>query len=70
MIKGLCGTTIWSEDMNNLLPFYRDTLGLKVSVESPEFVVLGATRAGRRSAWARTARSRGRRRIRTATWSV
>lgn len=41
MIKGLSGTTIWSEDLNNLLPFYRDTLGLKPGFESPGFVLLG-----------------------------
>jgi glyoxylase I family protein len=41
MIKGLRGATIWSEDLNRLLPFYRDRLGLKVSLETPGFVVLG-----------------------------
>lgn len=38
MIKGLRGATIWSEDLNNLLPFYRDVLGL----QTPAFAVLGA----------------------------
>jgi predicted enzyme related to lactoylglutathione lyase len=42
MIKGVAGATIWSEDINNLLPFYRDTIGLKASIETPDFVVLGA----------------------------
>jgi predicted enzyme related to lactoylglutathione lyase len=42
MIKQLASASIWSEDLNNLLPFYRDVLGLKVSMESPDFVVLGA----------------------------
>jgi len=42
MIKGLSGATIWSEDLNRLLPFYRDVLGLPVRVETPQFVVLGA----------------------------
>lgn len=42
MITGLMGATIWSQDLNNLLPFYRDTLGLAVAVETPEFVVLGS----------------------------
>ena len=28
MIKGLRTSSIWSENLNNLLPFYRDTLGL------------------------------------------
>ena len=41
MIKGLRGATIWSEDVNNLLPFYRDVLGLTVGVQTPGFVVLG-----------------------------
>ena len=41
MIKKFAGATIWSEDLNNLLPFYRDVLGLKVATESPGFVVLG-----------------------------
>jgi predicted enzyme related to lactoylglutathione lyase len=41
MIKGLRVSSIWSEDINNLLPFYRDTLGLKVGLDAPGFVVLG-----------------------------
>lgn len=41
MIKGLRGASIWSEDVKNLLSFYRDVLGLKVGFESPGFVVLG-----------------------------
>jgi glyoxylase I family protein len=41
MIRGLRGATIWSEDLNNLLPFYRDTLGLPVALQVPGFVVLG-----------------------------
>jgi len=41
MIKGLRGASIWSEDVKNLLPFYRDVLGLKVGHETPGFVVLG-----------------------------
>jgi len=45
MLTGLGGSTIWSEDLNNLLPFYRDTLGLTVSFESPGFVVLGSPNA-------------------------
>jgi predicted enzyme related to lactoylglutathione lyase len=44
MIKQFAGASIWSEDLNNLLPFYRDVLGLKVVMESPGFVVLGADR--------------------------
>ena len=45
MITGLRGASIWSEDLNNLLPFYRDVLGLTVSVQTPGFVVLGAREA-------------------------
>ena len=41
MIKGLRGATIWSEDLNNLLPFYRDRLGLEVALQISGFVVLG-----------------------------
>jgi predicted enzyme related to lactoylglutathione lyase len=41
MIKGLAGATIWSADVNNLLPFYRDLLGLEVGLQIPGFVVLG-----------------------------
>jgi catechol-2,3-dioxygenase len=41
MIKGLSGATIWTEDLSNLLPFYRDVLGLAVGSQTPGFVVLG-----------------------------
>ena len=41
MINGLRLVSIWSADLNNLLPFYRDTLGLKVAMQTPAFVVLG-----------------------------
>jgi catechol 2,3-dioxygenase-like lactoylglutathione lyase family enzyme len=41
VITGLRGASIWSEDLQNLLPFYRDMLGLEVSVETAGFVVLG-----------------------------
>jgi len=41
MIKGLRGATTWSENLDNLLPFYRDLLGLPVAVQTPGFVVLG-----------------------------
>lgn len=41
MIKGLAGATIWSEHLNNLLPFYRDVLGLAVRHQTPGFVVFG-----------------------------
>lgn len=42
MIKGLSTAGIWSEDIQkDLLPFYRDVVGLQVGVDTPEFVVLG-----------------------------
>jgi hypothetical protein len=40
-ISGLIGASIWSADLNNLLPFYRDVLGLPAAIETPGFVVLG-----------------------------
>jgi catechol 2,3-dioxygenase-like lactoylglutathione lyase family enzyme len=45
MIIGVRGTTVWSEDLNRLLPFYRDRLGLPVAIDSPGFVVLGRSDA-------------------------
>jgi predicted enzyme related to lactoylglutathione lyase len=43
MIKGLSTAGIWSEDIQkSLLPFYRDVLGLPLSVDTPEFVVFGS----------------------------
>ena len=44
MIKQFSGVTIWSENLHNLLPFYRDVLGLKVAAESTGFVLLGEDR--------------------------
>jgi catechol 2,3-dioxygenase-like lactoylglutathione lyase family enzyme len=41
VIRRLSGATIWSEDHNYLLPFYRDILGLNVSHQTPELVLLG-----------------------------
>lgn len=41
MILGLGGATIWSEHIDNLLPFYRDVVGLKPGVSTPDFVVFG-----------------------------
>jgi len=41
MIIGLGGATIWSEAIANLLPFYRDVVGLRVGIETPDFVVFG-----------------------------
>ena len=41
MIKRFDGVTLWSQDMNNLLPFYRDVLGLKVADLTKDFAVFG-----------------------------
>ena len=49
MIKQFAGVTLWSEDHNNLLPFYRDVLGLKVVEESPGHALLGQDEPG--SGW-------------------
>ena len=47
MIKGLGTAGIWSEDIQkSLLPFYRDVVGLPVSVDTPGFVVLGSNARG------------------------
>ena len=42
MITGLGGVTIWSSDLKNLLPFYRDVVGLTVQIDTPAFVLFGA----------------------------
>jgi MFS family permease len=41
-LTGLTGATIWSEDHTNLVPFYRDVLGLPVAAETPQVAVLGS----------------------------
>jgi catechol 2,3-dioxygenase-like lactoylglutathione lyase family enzyme len=41
MITGLRGATIWSENLGNLLPFYRDLLGFRVVLQFEGFAVLG-----------------------------
>jgi predicted enzyme related to lactoylglutathione lyase len=41
MIKNFASHATWSSDLNNLLPFYRDLLGLKPTIETPAFVVFG-----------------------------
>jgi len=46
MLKQFAGASIWSSDLNNLLPFYRDVLGIKVLMESPGFVLLGSDSLG------------------------
>ena len=45
MITGLRGASIWSEDLDKLLPFYRDVLGMPVAIQTPGFVVLGDLKA-------------------------
>jgi predicted enzyme related to lactoylglutathione lyase len=49
MITGLSAASIWSEDHTKLLPFYRDVLGLAVTIEAPHFVVLGKLGLGTHS---------------------
>ena len=41
MLKGLSGATIWSENLNDLLPFYRDLLRLPVAYETSGFIGFG-----------------------------
>ena len=67
MITGLRGASIWSENLNNLLPFYRDLLGLPVAIQIPGFVVLGSS-ARRRSRSAPTARCVAATRTPPGTW--
>src|SRR5262245_28979339 len=43
MITGVRGATRWSENIDNLLPFYRDLLGLPVAIQIPGFAVLGTS---------------------------
>ena len=38
MIEGAVGVIIWTEDLDSLLPFYRDTLGLRPHSVRPDFV--------------------------------
>jgi predicted enzyme related to lactoylglutathione lyase len=42
VIRGLAGTTIFSEDHTKLVPFYRDTLGVPVLSEANGFTFFGA----------------------------
>lgn len=37
----LTSVSIWSEDLQHLLPFYRDVLGMPLRLETPGFVMLG-----------------------------
>lgn len=42
MIIGFGGATIWSADINkSLRAFYTDVMGMKVRIDTPEFVVFG-----------------------------
>ena len=42
MLTGLSGASLWSEDKENLIPFYRDILGLRVlMVENDGYTVFG-----------------------------
>jgi predicted enzyme related to lactoylglutathione lyase len=43
MIKSIGVVSIWSEDLNNLLPFYRDVVGLAAAPGGPGFVVLSGS---------------------------
>ena len=38
MIEGVVGVTIWTEDLERLVTFYRDTLGLTVHRHHGDFV--------------------------------
>ena len=38
MSEGLVGVTIWTEDLERLVQFYRDTLGLKLRSHHGDFV--------------------------------
>jgi len=46
VIKGVHSAIIWTEDMGRLLPFYRDTVGLRTEMDTPEFVVFAASVGG------------------------
>src|SRR4051812_27459118 len=41
MITQFGVASLWSSDIKNLLPFYRDTLGLKVSMEEGPYAMVG-----------------------------
>ena len=48
MIEGVVGVIIWTEDLDGLVKFYRDTLGLTPHSVRPDFVSFkwGETRLG------------------------
>ena len=60
MITGLRSATIWSEDLENLLPFYRDVLGFKVGLQVEGFAVLGELGTGPNLALGTHSEVRGR----------
>ena len=39
MIKGIHSVVVWTEDLNRLVPFYGEALGLKPEMEDEGFVV-------------------------------
>jgi predicted enzyme related to lactoylglutathione lyase len=41
MITRFDGVSLWSSDLQNLIPFYRDIIGLPVALENPRFVIFG-----------------------------
>lgn len=46
MVTGIHSVLIWTDDVNRLLPFYRDVLGLHPEMESDGFVVFQASTGG------------------------
>jgi predicted enzyme related to lactoylglutathione lyase len=42
MLEGIHSVLIWTEDLQRLLPFYRDVLGLKPQMENEGFVAFEA----------------------------
>lgn len=46
MIKNFVSHVTWSADLNNLMPFYRDLLGLTATFEMPDFVGFGTFDSG------------------------
>jgi predicted enzyme related to lactoylglutathione lyase len=43
MLKGIHSVLIWTEDLQRLLPFYRDVLGMKTQMENEGFVAFEAS---------------------------
>jgi predicted enzyme related to lactoylglutathione lyase len=38
MIEGIAGVIIWTDNLDRMVPFYRDTMGLTVHSVQPNFV--------------------------------